>query len=310
MLDDFHGVAGELADWGAVRDRADVDFYGDHVEGEAVAERLASYDAVVLMRERTALGRALIERLPKLRAVFTTGVRNLAIDLEAARERGIVVCGTDSASSTAELALGLMIALSRQIVAEDRAVRAGRWQTVVGSSLQGKTLGIVGLGKLGAQVAGYGRMLGMHTIAWSENLTQERAVGLHCERVDKRALFTRADVVSLHLVLSERTRGVVGARELSWMKRDALLINTARAGLVDMDALVSALHDGRIGGAAIDVFEREPLPPDAPILKAPRTILTPHLGYATRDAFGVYFPQVVEAIDAWLGGRMIRPLQG
>ncbi len=308
VLDDFHGAAGELADWHRVTDRADVDFYFDHVEGEAVVERLAAYDAVVLMRERTGFGRALIERLPRLKAVFTTGVRNLAIDLDAARERGIVVCGTDSASSTAELALGLMIALSRQIVAEDRAIRVGRWQTVLGSSLQGKTLGLVGLGKLGAQVAGYGRMLGMHTIAWSENLTQERAAEQQCLRVDKKELFARADVVSLHLVLSERTRGVVGATELSWMKHDALLVNTARAGLLDMGALVQALHEGRIGGAAIDVYEREPLPPDAPILQAPRTVLTPHLGYATRDAFTVYFPQVVEAIDAWLSGRTIRPL--
>lgn len=309
VLDDFHGVANALADWSGVQHRTDVEFFSDHVECEALVERLAPFDAVVLMRERTPLGRALIGRLPRLKAVFTTGMRNLAIDLDAADERGIVVCGTDSASSTAELALGLMIAASRQIVAEDRALRSGRWQTVLGRSLQGRTLGIVGLGKLGAQVAGYGRMLGMHTIAWSDNLTQERAAGLHCTRVEKQELFARADVVSLHLVLSARTRGVVGAAELSWMKPDALIVNTARAGLVDMDALVQALHAGRIGGAAIDVYDHEPLPPDAPILQAPRTVLTPHLGYATRDAYSVYYTQVVEAVEAWLDGRTIRPLQ-
>lgn len=308
VLDDFHGVAHEVADWRPVMARAQVTFHGDRVEGEALVQRLADCDAVVLMRERTPLDHALLARLPRLKAVFTTGVRNAAIDLDATAERGIVVCGTESASATAELALGLMLTLSRQILAEDRALREGRWQAAVGRSLHGKTLGIVGLGRLGAQVAGYGRMLGMQTIAWSENLTPERAAAQHCEPVGKQELFARADVVSLHLVLSSRTRGVVGAQELAWMKPDALLVNTARAGLLDMQALVQALHAGRLGGAAIDVFDQEPLPPGAAILQAPRTVLTPHLGYATRETYGVYYGQVVEAIAAWLDGRTIRPL--
>lgn len=308
VLDDFHGVAPEVADWSRVMAAADVAFYGDHVEGAALVERLDHCDAVVLMRERTPLDRALLARLPRLKAVFTTGMRNAAIDLDATDARGIVVSGTEPASATAELALGLMLALSRQILAEDRALRAGRWQATVGRSLHGKTLGIVGLGKLGAQVAGYGRMLGMQTIAWSENLTPEWAAEHQCERVGKQELFTRADVVSLHLVLSARTRGVVGAQELAWMKPGALLVNTARAGLLDMQALVQALHAGRLGGAAIDVFDHEPLPLDSAILQAPRTVLTPHLGYATREAYGLYYSQVVEAIEAWLDGRTVRPL--
>lgn len=308
VLDDFHRVAPASADWSRVLARAELAFHHDHADGDALAERLADCDAVVLMRERSPLDSSLLARLPRLRAVFTTGVRNAAIDLNAADARGVVVCGTESASATAELALGLMLALSRQILAEDRALRAGRWQAAVGRSLHGKTLGIVGLGKLGAQVAGHGRMLGMRTIAWSENLTPERAAAQQCELVGKQALFARADVVSLHLVLSARTQGVVGAQELAWMKPGALLVNTARAGLLDTQALVQALHAGRLGGAAIDVFDHEPLPPDAAILQAPRTVLTPHLGYATRETYAVYYRQVVEAIEAWLDGRTIRPL--
>lgn len=202
----------------------------------------------------------------------------------------------------------MQAAKAAQGAAPWRHMLQGRWQSSVGSTLQGKTLGILGLGKLGGQVARFGRMLGMQTIAWSENLTPERAAEEQCEHVGKHALFARADVVSLHLVLSAHTQGIVGAAELAQMKPGALLVNTARAGLVDTDALVQALHAGRTGGAAIDVFDQEPLAPDAPILRAPRTVLTPHLGYATRETYGIYYTQVVEAIEAWLDGRTIRPL--
>lgn len=307
VLDDFQNVSRELARWSDLD--ASVDFFTDHVTGDALIERLRDYDVAVLIRERTAMSRAVIERLPKLRLIATTGMRNRAIDLVACAEREIVVCGTESASApTAELAIGLMIALSRQIVFEDQTLRQGRWQTRVGSSLNGKTLGVVGLGKLGAQTAAYARMFGMNVIAWSENLTAERASAESARAVSKSELFRTADIVSLHLVLSERTRGTVGAAEFAVMKPDALLVNTARAGLVDQTALVDALKTGRLGGAALDVFDTEPLPVTSELLSAPNTILTPHLGYATRDSYQVYFPQIVEAIDAWMRGHSVRIL--
>ncbi|HEY1610867.1 MAG TPA: D-2-hydroxyacid dehydrogenase family protein [Paraburkholderia sp.] len=307
VLDDFQNVSKTFAPWSELD--ASVDFFTDHVSGEDLIARLHDYDVAVVIRERSAMSRAVIERLPNLKLIATAGMRNNAIDLDACAGHGVVVCGTQSASApTAELALGLMIALSRQIVAEDQALRQGRWQTRVGSSLSGKTLGIVGLGKLGAQMAAYARMLGMEVIAWSEHLSAERASAESARAVSKSELFRTADFVSLHLVLSERTRGTVGAAEFALMKPTAFLVNTSRAGLVDQQALVDALKTGKLGGAALDVFDTEPLPITSDILTAPNTILTPHLGYATSDTYSVYFPQIVEAIDAWLGGNPVRVL--
>ena len=309
ILDDFQDVARSFADWGRLGPRAQVTFFNDHVTGEALVERLEAFEVVMAIRERTAFPRALIGRLPKLRLLVTAGMRNLGIDLAAARERGVVVCGTPTGSApTAELAFGLVLALSRHIVAEDRALRDGRWQTRLGSGVAGATLGIVGLGRLGAQTAGYGRAFGMQTIAWSQNLTPARAAEHSCERVDKAELFARADFVSLHLILGERTRGVVGTAELAAMKPTAYLINTSRSRLIDEPALIAALTEHRIAGAALDVYGEEPLPPGAAILAAPNTILTPHLGYATRESYEAYFPGAVEDIEAWLAGAPIRVL--
>lgn len=309
VLDDFQGVAEGMADWARLGPKVRVKFFADNVIGEALVERLTQFDVVMAIRERTAFPRALIERLPKLRLLVTAGMRNLGIDLDACRECGVVVCGTPTGSApTAELAFGLVLALSRHIVEEDRALRAGRWQTRLGSGVAGATLGIVGLGRLGAQTAGYGRAFGMRTIAWSQNLTAARAAEHGCERVDKGALFAQADYVSLHLILGERTRGVVGVRELAAMKPSAFLVNTSRAGLVDTAALVEALHGGRIAGAALDVYDVEPLPMGAAIRAAPNTILTPHLGYATRESYAAYFPGAVEDIEAWMAGAPVRAL--
>ena len=309
ILDDFQNVARDMADWARLGPRTQLSVFNDHVTGDALIARLAGFDVVMVIRERTAFPRAVIERLPNLRLLITAGLRNLGIDLEACRLHGVVVCGTPTGSApTAELAFGLILALSRHIVAEDRALREGRWQTLLGSGVAGATLGIVGLGRLGAQVAGYGRAFGMKTIAWSQNLTAERAVAAGCVRVEKAELFARADYISLHLILSERTRGVVGAADLALMQLGSRIINTSRAGLIDEPALIAALCDGRIAGAALDVYGEEPLPPDAAIRTAPNTILTPHLGYATRESYQCYFPGAVEDIEAWLAGAPIRVL--
>ena len=296
-----------MAAWDRLSGRADVTFYNDHVTGDTLIKRLQPYTILVVMRERTPLPRTLISRLPNLRLIVTAGWRNRAIDLTACRDHGVIVCGTEAGSSpTAELAFGLILALTRHVVAEDRALREGRWQTKLGFALKGKKLGILGLGRLGGQVATYAQAFGMELIAWSQNLTDARAAELGCRRVDKDTLFRTADVVSLHLLLSERSRGIVGTRELALMKPGAFIVNTARAALIDQDALVAALKAGTIAGAALDVYDQEPLPPDASILTAPNTILTPHLGYATSDSYQTYFPQILEDIEAWLAGEPVR----
>jgi phosphoglycerate dehydrogenase-like enzyme len=238
-------------------------------------------------------------------------MRNLGIDIPACRARGIVVCGTDTGSSaTAELAFGMLLALSRNMAAEEASLRAGRWQTLrLGFGVKGLTLGVLGLGRLGTAMAGYARAFGMDVLAWSQNLTDEQARAGGARRVEKTELLARADFVSLHLILSQRTRGVVGAAELALMKPTAFLINTSRAGLIDEGALIAALKEGRIAGAALDVYNEEPLPADAPILAAPNTLLTPHLGYATRESYAVYFPQAVENVEAWLAGRPVRVME-
>jgi len=234
-------------------------------------------------------------------------MRNLGIDLAACREHGVLVCGTGSGSSpTADLAWGLILALVRHIPEEDRALREGRWQTTIGTGLRDKTLGVLGLGKLGTQVARVGLAFGMNVIAWSQNLTLERAAEAGCLRVEKADLFRMADVLTIHLLLSERTRGIVGRDEIALMKPSAFLVNTARAAIVDEQALIAALVNRKIAGAGLDVFSREPLPADAPILRAPNTVLTPHLGYVTRETYDVYFPHALEDIEAWLAGKPIR----
>jgi phosphoglycerate dehydrogenase-like enzyme len=307
ILDDYQNVARTIADWTRLPGHVEVTAFTDHVEGDELVRRLLPFDVLVIMRERTRFPRDLIGRLPNLKLLVTTGRRNHAIDLAACRERGVVVCGTDSSGApTAELAWGLILALSRHIVDEDRALRAGTWQTTLGTGLAGKTLGVVGLGRIGPQVARVGLAFGMQVIAWSQNLTAERAAAAGCVRVDKADLFRNADVVSIHLVLSDRTRGLVSRQELAWMKPDAILINTSRAGIVDEPALIEALRNGTIAGAGLDVYGHEPLPADAPIRQAPNTVLTPHLGYVTRQAYDVYYQQALEDVEAWLAGQPIR----
>ena len=307
LLDDFGGAARGCADWSGLP----VTFFPDHVaEEDALAERLAGFDAVILIRERTPFPRSLVERLPALRLVVTTGMRNRTLDMEACAARGIPVLGTRSLETpTVEMTWALILGLARRVPFEDRALREGHWQTGLGRSLSGAVLGVVGLGKLGRQVAALGRAFGMEVIAWSANLTEETAQAAGARRVEKEALFRQADIVTLHLVLGERSRGVVGAAEIAVMRPGALLVNTARAGLVDQDALIAALQSGHLGGAALDVHDVEPMPANHPLLDAPRTILTPHLGYVTAENFRLYFEGAVEALRAWNAGLPLpRPL--
>lgn len=307
ILDDYGDRARGMAPWARLAGRVQVDFFPDTVRGEALAARLLPYDALMMIRERTPMPRALIARLPNLKLLITAGMRNRAIDHAACRERGIVVCGTGTGQDpTVELAWGLILALTRGIAAEDRALREGRWQAGLGFGIRGKTLGVLGLGKLGKGVAKVGQAFGMPVIAWSQNLQPADAAALGVRRVDKDELFAQADVLSIHVVLSERTRGLVGARELALMKPSAILVNTSRAGIVDTAALVPALQSGRLAGAGIDVFDEEPLPPDAPILRAPNTVLTPHLGYVTRESYQVFFNDALEDLEAWLAGAPVR----
>jgi len=309
IIDDFQDVTRKFADWGRLRSNVSVTIFNDHVQREELIRRLTPFDILVVTRERTPVPRDLIECLPNLKLLVTTGARNLAIDLAACRERGILVCGTQTESlPTAELVWGLILAVARHIVEEDRALRSGKWQTTVGVGLAGKTLGVLGLGRIGAQVALIGRAFGMTVIAWSENLTAERAEAVGCARVERSELFRRADVLSIHLLLSDRTRGIVGRQELAWMKPSAILINTARAALVDERALVDALRSRAIAGAGLDVYGEEPLPSDAPIRFAPNTVLTPHIGYVTQETYALYYSQALEDVEAWLAGQPIRVL--
>ncbi|TFV62301.1 UNVERIFIED_ORG: D-2-hydroxyacid dehydrogenase family protein [Bacillus sp. AZ43] len=310
VLDDYQSVAADFCDWSRVPEPVEVVEFHDHLADEdAVAERLRDFDVVVAMRERTPFRRTLLERLPNLALLVTTGMRNKSIDIDFANERGITVCGTASGSSaTVELAWGLILATLRHIPQEDAAVRAGGWQQTVGTDLHGARLGIVGLGRLGSAVARIGQAFEMDVVAWSENLTDERAAEVGVRRVERDELFATSDVVTVHLLLSKRTRGLIGADDLALMKHTAVLINTSRGPIVDQQALLDALHEDRIGGAGLDVFDREPLPVDHPLRTAPRTVLTPHLGYVTRGTYEVFYGEAVEDVAAWVRGSPVRVL--
>jgi len=310
VLDDYQNVAREMADWASLGADCEVASFRDHLTDlDSLVQRLKDFEIVVAMRERTPFPRALLEKLPRLRLLVTTGMRNASIDLAAARERGVVVCGTPGASgTTGELTWGLIHALFRQIPREDRLVREGKWQTTVGLGLAGKTLGILGLGTIGSQVAKVGTAFNMEVIAWSQHLDAERASRAGAKRVERDELLARSDVVTIHLVLSERTRGLVGERELARMKPTAFLVNTSRGPIVDERALAAALKKGTIAGAGIDVYDVEPIAPDHPLLSAPNTVLTPHLGYVTREGYSAYFRGAVEDIAAWRRGAPMRVL--
>jgi phosphoglycerate dehydrogenase-like enzyme len=311
ILDDYQNVALSMADWSGLQKAHEVVAFNERLpDVDATARALAEFEIVGIMRERTPFPRAVFEKLPKLRLLVTTGKRNASIDLEAAKAHGVTVCATGGAGrSTAELAIGLMIALARHFREEFHAMRpGGGWQTTLGMDLEGKTLGILGLGNLGAKVGRIGAAMGMKVIAWSQNLTPEQARERGAERVEKDELFQRADVISIHLILSARTRGLVGARELALMKPTALLINTSRGPIVDEAALLAALKEKRIAGFGGDTFDVEPLPPDHPLRAEPRALLTPHLGYVTEETYRDFYAGMVQAIEAWLAGKPINVL--
>jgi len=311
LLDDYQGVALGMADWKSLPTGTEVVVFKDHLADEdALAARLADFNIIMALRERTPFPRTLLERLPKLKLLITAGMRNASIDMKAAAERGVLVCGTAGLPyPTAELAWGLILGLARRIPAEDRATREGRWQTSLGLGLNGKTLGVLGLGTLGSRVARVGRALEMKVLAWSQNLTAERAAAEDAMLVAKDDLLARSDFVSIHLVLSERTRGLVGARELGLMKRSAYLVNTSRGPIVDEAALIRALGDGTIAGAGLDVFDEEPLPRDHPFRRLPNIVITPHLGYVTEETYRIFYGQAVEDIKAYLDGTPLRVLR-
>jgi phosphoglycerate dehydrogenase-like enzyme len=308
LLDDYQNVALKMADWSGLQSahRLTV-FNGPITDIDALAKALAGFEIVGIMRERTPFTRALFEKLPDLKLLVTTGMRNASVDLKAAADHKVTVCGTNAGHhATAELAFGLLLALARNFGTELRNMREGRWQTTLGTDVRGKTLGILGLGKLGGEMAKFAQAFGMQTIAWSQNLTADKAKERGVQRVDKADLFSRSDFLSIHLVLSDRSRGLVGSSELGLMKPTAYLINTSRAPIVDQGALASALAERRLAGAALDVYETEPLPADHPLRREPRALLTPHLGYVTEETYRIFYGGMVEAIEAWLAGKPVR----
>lgn len=308
VLDDYQEVAASYADWDTLG--AEVGFFSDHLsDHRALVDRLVGFDVIVAMRERTPFRRPLLEMLPNLGLLVTTGMKNASIDVKAANALGVTVCGTNSPGvATAELAFGMVIAMSRSLVTEAGAVANGGWQQRVGRDLRGSMLGIMGLGKLGAEMARYGRAFGMDVIAWSQNLTTERAVEVGARAVTKEVLLAEADFVSIHLRLSDRTRGLLGEADLNRMKPTAYLINTSRGEIVDTAALLTALDSGALAGAGIDVFDVEPLPPDDRRRNHPKILATPHIGYVTDATYRVFYAEAVEDVAAWQAGAPIRVL--
>ncbi|MFF7946761.1 D-2-hydroxyacid dehydrogenase family protein [Streptomyces griseorubiginosus] len=312
VLDDFQQVATTLADWSPLADRVEVVSYDSHFADEdALAAALADADIVVTLRERVPFPASLFARLPRLKLLVASGMRNTVIDYEAAEAHGVTVCGTASSSTPpVELTWALLLGLARGIVQESNALRAqGPWQSTVGADLHGRRLALLGLGKIGSRVAQIGLAFGMRVSAWSQNLTQERADEVGVELAPSlQDLLATGDFVSVHLALGDRTRGLLGPAELALLKPTAHLINTSRAAIVDQDALLAALHEGRIAGAAVDVFDTEPLPADHPLRTAPRLLATPHLGYVTQANYATYYGQAVENIQAYLAGSPVRRL--
>lgn len=307
ILDDYQDVALAMADWSRLADRVSVESIREHItDPDRLVERLAAYDIVVAMRERTPLPRDVLERLPALRLIVTTGVRNPVIDVDACRDLGITLCNTGgSRSATAELTWGLILSAFRGLPREIASVRDGGWMVGVGRELSGATLGVVGLGRLGSATARVGLAFGMHVVAWSEHLSPERCAEVGVELAGKEILFAESDVVSIHLVLSDRTRGLVGEWELRAMKPNAWLVNTSRAPIVDSPALLRACSEGWIAGAALDVYDEEPLPVDSPWRRLDNVIATPHIGYVTQGTYREWFATVVDAIAAFLDGAPI-----
>jgi D-3-phosphoglycerate dehydrogenase len=307
ILDDYQNVALRLADWSAVQKDAEIVVFTEPLGGK-LKETLRDFSILCLMRERTPFDRATVEALPNLKLIVTSGMRNAAIDIAAAAARGIPVCGTESIGTpTAELAFGLMLELTRKIGFENARLKTGApWQSTLGTELAGKTLGILGLGKLGSRVAQIGNAFGMNVIAWSQNLTDEKASAAGAKRVSKEDLFRQSDFITIHTQLSDRTRGVVGATEFALIKPTAYLINTSRGPIVDEAALIAALRGNKIGGAGIDVYDTEPLALDHPLRKIDKAVITPHLGYVTAEGYRRFYTQMVEDVRAWLDGKPLR----
>jgi D-3-phosphoglycerate dehydrogenase len=311
ILDDYQNVALTFADWSKVKGDIEIKVFNEHLGGaDNVVAALADFAIVCAMRERTVFPRAVIEALPALKLLVTTGMRNASIDLEAAKARGVVICGTHAfGNATAAIATGLMLELARHIGYENARLTAGAvWQTTIGLDLEGVTLALLGLGKLGTRMAEIGRAFKMNVIAWSQNLTPEKCKEAGAEHVSRDDLFRRADFLSIHLQLSERTRGLVGARELGLMRKSAYLINTSRGPIVDEVALLAALRDKRIAGAGLDVFDIEPLPVAHRLRKLDNVVLTPHLGYVTEQNYRTFFAGMVDDIRGYLDGKPVRVL--
>jgi phosphoglycerate dehydrogenase-like enzyme len=308
VLDDYQGAARMATGWNSLPPDSEVVFFDRHIVKSAdLIDRLQGFEVVCAMRERTEFSRSLFERLPDLRFISTTGIRNAAIDIVAARDHGVVVSGTFAAGNgTAELTWGLIISAARHISVEDAAIRSGSWQTSVGADLQGRVIGILGLGKIGGHVARVARVFGMEVLAWSQNLTAEVARAAEARLVDKDDLFRQSDILTIHLVLSERTRGLVGSRELGLMKPTSILVNTSRGPIVDEQALAVALAEGRLRAAALDVFQTEPLPMDHPFRSLRNLVMTPHIGYVTESAYRRFFLETIENIQAYFDGNPVR----
>ncbi|WP_109126075.1 D-2-hydroxyacid dehydrogenase family protein [Dyella sp. C11] len=305
ILDDYQGVALDMADWSPLDGRAKITVFRDHLmDADRIVERLTPFDVVCVMRERTPLSRAIIERLPRLKLIASTGAGNASIDLDAATERGIKVANTGySSTPTIEMTWALILAMTRNIPLENQSLREGGWQTALGSQLSGKTLGLLGLGHIGSAVGVIGRAFRMNVIAWSENLTIERAESKGVQRVEKNELFKSSDFLSIHLRLSDRTRSMVGAPELAQMKPTSRLINTSRGPIVDTAALIHAIQSGQIAGAAMDVYDAEPLAPNDQLRTLKNVLATPHIGYVTREMYQTFYGDTVRNIVDWLDGR-------
>jgi phosphoglycerate dehydrogenase-like enzyme len=311
ILDDYQNVALTLGDWSALADRIEITVFDKpFASADEAAAALKDFEIICAMRERTPFPRAMFEALPKLKLLITSGMRNAAIDFEAAKARGITVCGTAMVGNpTAGLTIGLMLELTRKIGFENARMKAGKpWQVTIGEDIEGKTLGIIGLGKLGSQVAGIGRALGMKTIAWSTNLTPEACEKAGVTYATKEELFAQADIITIHLVLSDRSRGLVSRADLARMKPKAYLINTARGPIVDEAALLETLQARKIAGAGIDTYSHEPLPLDSPLRKLDNVVITPHLGYVTAENYKRIYAEMIEGIGGWLNSAPVRKL--
>jgi D-3-phosphoglycerate dehydrogenase len=312
ILDDYQNVAMGFADWSSITKDVEIKVFNKaFTNQDEVIRALKGFAVIVGMRERTPFPRKVVEALPDLKLLITTGARNASFDIKACAERGITVCGTGGAGSpTTGIAFGLMLELTRRIGFENARLKAGApWQVTIGRDLEGLTLGILGLGKLGQRSAAVGKAFGMKTIAWSQNLTEEKAKTAGADLVSKDDLFRNADIITIHLVLSDRSRGLVGAKELGLMKKTSYLINTSRGPIVEEKALIAALQNKSIAGAGLDVFDVEPLPLDHPFRTMDNVVITPHLGYVSEQNYRKYFPDVVEDIRAWLDGKPVRVIE-